>query len=260
MSYPFVQARWFRRGGNTPINRIVIHDMEYPERLTAAEDVARYFQRVDKKTSAHYCVDNNSVVQCVKDRDGAYHAPPNQFSIGIEHAGYARQTKAEWLDEYGVAMLRDQSAPLVKLLMREHNIPHVWLSVQDLRNGKRGITSHNNVSLAFGQSSHTDPGPNFPVAEFMAWCQPDSGPVTPTPPTHDPYGGNMRFLLTPDGTGIITFIYDDVTKTIKELTGKIVATPKEFLHLVDRGWLKPYNPANDQEKMDQPTFDFLIRK
>lgn len=176
MSFPFVQARWFHPGGNTPVNRIVIHTMEYPEKPTAAEDIAKYFQRTDKKASAHYCCDDNSTIQCVKNADIAFHAPPNTGSIGIEHGGYARQSAAEWQDDYSTKMLRDQSAPLVKLLMREFNIPHVWLGTQDLRAGYRGITSHNNVSKAFGQSTHTDPGPFFPVDDYMAWTQPDLNP------------------------------------------------------------------------------------
>ena len=165
----FVKARWFHAGDNGTVNRIVLHDMEMPEKPDTAEACANYFAGTDKKASAHYCVDNNSAVQCVKESDIAFHAPPNTGSIGIEHAGYARQSTGEWLDEFGLAMLRDVSAPLVRDIAQRHNVPLRWLSVADLQAGKRGITSHNNVSKAFGKSTHTDPGPNFPVPEFMAW-------------------------------------------------------------------------------------------
>lgn len=165
----FIEARWHGQGGNDHPGRIVIHDAEYPEKITGAEDVAAYFQHVDRKASAHYVCDADSTVQCVKATDTAYHAPPNAHSIGIELVGYAKQTTVDWLDDFSVAMLRDQAAPLVRDIAATYGIPLVWLSVADLLAGKHGITSHNNVSLAFKQSTHTDPGGNFPIDQFMAW-------------------------------------------------------------------------------------------
>lgn len=165
----FIEARWHGSGGNDHPTRVVIHDAEYPEKLDAAVAVAHYFQHVDRKASAHYVCDDRETVQCVKGGDVAYHAPPNKNSIGIELVGYAKQTTADWLDAYGVAMLRDQAAPLVRDLCATLGIPRMWLSVADLKAGRSGITSHNNVSLAFGQSTHTDPGGNFPIDQFMAY-------------------------------------------------------------------------------------------
>ncbi len=183
--YPFVQARWYRQGGNEPVSRIVIHDAEYPEKLSAAEDIAKYFQRVERKASAHYCADADSVVQCVLEADGAYHAPPNAHSIGIELAGYAKQTTADWLDAYGTAMLRDHAAPLVAELCARHSIPIRWLTVEQVVAGWHGVTSHNNVSLAFHQSTHTDPGGNFPIDQFMAWVLDAADPQPHPQPVED---------------------------------------------------------------------------
>lgn len=184
MAYPFLQARWYRPTTGRNIDVIVVHSMEYPEKPTAAEDIARYFARTDTKASAHYCCDNNSTVQCVHDRDVAFHAPgANRNGIGIEHAGYARQATAEWLDTFSLPMLRDQSAPLTALLCREYSIPVVWLNVDDLRSGARGITSHHNVSLAFGQSTHTDPGPGFPISLYLDMVREHLPHPTPPPST-----------------------------------------------------------------------------
>ena len=70
----------------------------------SAESVARWFSRPSAQVSAHYCVDVDSIVQCVRERDIAWHARGgNAKSIGIELAGYARQTKAEWADAYSRA-------------------------------------------------------------------------------------------------------------------------------------------------------------
>lgn len=170
----FVQAKHFHAGGNRPIKRVVIHDMEMPEKPNTAEECAAYFARGAKVASAHWCVDSNSEVECVHEGDIAYHAPPNTGSIGIEHAGYAKQATGDWLDAFGIPMLRDISAPRARRICDENGIPLVWLSVADLLAGKEGITSHNNVSLAFHKSTHTDPGPGFPIDKYMAWVRGDA--------------------------------------------------------------------------------------
>lgn len=176
----FVQAKWFHSGGNENVTRVVIHDAEYPEKMTGAEDIADYFARGAKKASAHYVCDADSTVQCVKGGDIAFHAPPNTGSIGIELCGYAKQTTEDWLDQYGIAMLKGQAAPLVATLCATLSVPVRWLTVEQLRAGWHGITSHNNVSLAFHQSTHTDPGGNFPVDVFMGWVE-DAGTPPPVP-------------------------------------------------------------------------------
>jgi N-acetyl-anhydromuramyl-L-alanine amidase AmpD len=186
----FIQARHYYSGGNQP-RLIVIHDMEYPERPTGAEWCAEYFAGPNAPAaSAHFCVDNDSVVQCVHESDGAWHTPGrlpdklgveiNRSSIGIEHAGYAKQTAEEWADEYSQAMLK-QSAALVADICLRHDIPPVLLTAQDLKlEGIRGICGHDDCTKATGVGSHWDPGPHFPWAWFMvlvrseydARCQP----------------------------------------------------------------------------------------
>ena len=99
--------------------------------------------------SAHYCVDADSIVQCVRDQDVAWHAPgANHDGIGIEHAGRAKQTGRDWSDAYSAAML-ERSAALVADLCRKYSIPVTWLYAADLKAGKRGITTHAAVSKAF---------------------------------------------------------------------------------------------------------------
>jgi N-acetyl-anhydromuramyl-L-alanine amidase AmpD len=168
MPYPFIQARNFTKATRRSIDLIVIHTMEAPEKPETAENVARWFAgRTAPRASAHYCVDADSVVQCVRDQDVAWHAPgANHNGIGIEHAGTARQTSADWSDDYSSRMLA-LSARLTAELCRKYAIPAVRLGPAQLRAGKRGVTGHIDCTRAFGVGSHWDPGPNFPWARFV---------------------------------------------------------------------------------------------
>ena len=172
MPYSFVQARNFTRGRASPIEVLVIHAMEADEKPETAEAVARWFAGPDApQASAHYCIDVDSVVQCVRDEDVAWHAPgANHNGLGFEHAGYSRQTTADWDDAYSHALLW-RSARLLASKCAQYDLPAIWLSPDDLRAGRHGITSHLNVTLAFHRSDHTDPGPNFPVDRYMTWIR-----------------------------------------------------------------------------------------
>jgi N-acetyl-anhydromuramyl-L-alanine amidase AmpD len=167
MAYPFVESPHVTRTSGRRIDLIVLHSMENEEKGTSAESCAQWFRNPASKVSAHYCVDADSVVQCVRDQDVAWHAPgANHNGVGIEHAGRARQSRVEWLDAYGAAML-SRSAELAARLCARYRIPVSWLHPPDLLAGKRGITSHHNVTKAFRRGSHRDPGPGFPIELYV---------------------------------------------------------------------------------------------
>jgi len=168
LQIPFLRARWFTTA-NKQNDLIVIHDMEYPERWDAAEQVARYFATMSaaSKASAHYCIDNNSIVQCVLDKDVAYAAPgANHDGIHLEHAGYAAQRPVEWADPYSSAELAI-SASLAAQLCQKYGIPPEFVAAPGLKVNHRGITTHAEVSRAFKQTTHTDPGVNFPIDHYI---------------------------------------------------------------------------------------------
>ena len=164
-----VQARHYTPANRTKIDLVVIHDMEYPERPTGAEWCAEFFAGPQApKASAHFCVDNDSIVQCVLEKDIAWHAPgANHNGIGIEHAGYARQSAEEWRDEYSSAML-ERSAELVADICKLYAIPIARPSVPSLKMGARGIVGHKDCTDAFSEGKgHYDPGPGFPWAWYL---------------------------------------------------------------------------------------------
>lgn len=166
----FIQARNYTRVGEPPrkIDLVVLHTMEYPERPESAEWCANYFAgRSAPRASAHYCVDANSTVQCVRDEDVAWAAPgANHNGIQIEHAGHAKQTAEDWSDPYSQAMLK-RSALLTARLCKRHGIPVRSLQAAGLKRGLRGITTHAAVSEAFKRSNHWDPGQNFPMGKYL---------------------------------------------------------------------------------------------
>jgi len=182
---PFVQARNYTRGRSNPIDVIVIHTMESPEKPDTAESVAAWFAGpTAPQASAHYCIDANSVVECVRDTDVAWHAPgANHNGLGLEHAGRAAQTAADWSDTYSKRMLA-RSSELVAEKCAKYDIPAVWLTAAQLRAGRRGITGHAQVSEAFKRCDHTDPGTSFPVDDYIALVREHLGDHFVAPAEH----------------------------------------------------------------------------
>lgn len=169
----FVQAKGYGTGRSRNVSPIwiVVHDMEAGEYSGRAESTAAYFANPGdgRQVSSHYTVDNDSVIQCVLLKDTAWtvgNAPGNNKGINWELSGFARQTREEWLDDFGLAMFR-QMAPYVRSDAARYGIPLEHITVKDLLSGKPGITSHNDLRVAFGGTTHTDPGANFPWDVFM---------------------------------------------------------------------------------------------
>ena len=167
MAYPFVESPNFTPANGRAIGVVVMHTMEIAERPDAAEICARWFRTKVSQVSAHYCVDADSVIQCVEEKDIAWHARGgNTNSIGVELAGFASQTARDWKDPYSSGVLARASS-LVADVCGRRRIPVRWLVADDLLAGRRGLTGHSEVSRAFERSDHWDPGDGFPVEAFL---------------------------------------------------------------------------------------------
>lgn len=123
--------------------------------------------------SATYSCDRNSGTDCWRNGSSS-----NNFTIGIEHAGFANQ--ASWEPN-----LIDQSARLVCDISQDHSIPRDQYHV-----------------VAHGQLqpwNRIDPGPNWPWGDYFdlidAHCGGGGAPPPadpepePEPPADDPPGG-----------------------------------------------------------------------
>jgi len=165
----FVRAKNYTpQAGPREIKWIVVHTAELAEKLTSAEALAAWAAgAAAPKASWHFAVDCDSIVQSVDVDDIAWHAPgANKHGIGVEHAGYARQSEEDWFDDYSRDMLL-RSARLFAWLCNNYAVPVRFVDREGLKRGDQGITTHNEVSFAFHKTDHTDPGPHFPMDWFL---------------------------------------------------------------------------------------------
>ncbi len=153
---PFIAARW-HGGAQTP-RLIVMHSTVSPCKPGQARATAQFFAREQNKTSAHYCVDPAEVIQCVGDHTVAYHCGYNQDSIGAEMCDYPdAKSKARWDDANHIAMEK-RAARLVAELCLAYGIRPYFVGATGLKLGRKGVTTHAEMSKAFRRSTHWDPG------------------------------------------------------------------------------------------------------
>jgi len=191
----WIQARHYGPTWRKSVDLVVIHSTESPRRRGGARSIARWFggvcicgtrfterdvrcqkckQRVAQPpaASAHYIVDNAEVIQCVSERNEAWAAPgANPQGIQIELVGYARHTAEQW--RQGGLLAR--TTTLVAAICKRWNIPVELVSSAELLAACRGITTHASVSQAWHRSTHWDPGPGFPIGEFLGAVRAASG-------------------------------------------------------------------------------------
>lgn len=144
---------------NKPIHRVVIHETQGECVKGAAAATAAYFRNTTRDASAHYVVDPATVVQATLDSYVAYHAPPNLHSLGVEICGVSDpKSRARFRRGTGNREALERAQLLVAQLCLAYDVPPWFQSAKSLRAGKRGVTTHAEVSKAWGQSSHWDPG------------------------------------------------------------------------------------------------------
>jgi hypothetical protein len=151
----------------------VIHSAETPLAPGYAYSIAANWFATKATTSATVMIDPTETIRLLPDNVVAYHVGPNGngFTVGVEQAGYARLTRAEWLTPAGLAQMR-RVADYMRECRDRWGMPLRWASPAEIRAAKAGGApvgwcTHDDVRAVLGGTTHTDPRPNYPQDELM---------------------------------------------------------------------------------------------
>lgn len=121
-------------------------------------------------------------------------ATGNRIGLHLSHEGYARFTRAEWLAK-GASL--ERAAQRIAAWHKAYGIPLVRISAADLKAGKRGIAGHADVSTAWRETNHTDPGGGYPYDVVIARAKEIvAGPTSGGNTMADEYAKDARAQLT----------------------------------------------------------------
>jgi hypothetical protein len=181
--WPIGEGRGGTRLRTGPTLWLVNHTSEGGEGTDSAEGLARFIGTPSSGgnvASYQAVTDTDEIEQLVGDDYRSHHAAgANDKGLGLCYPGKAAQTRDQWFDGVTGAYL-EQGARWLADKCRKYNIPPVRVYADDLRADRPGICGHNDVRLAFGQTTHTDPGPNFPWDWVIARVRQLLGADTPT--------------------------------------------------------------------------------
>ena len=104
----------------------------------------------------------------VADVRQAWGAMPTGNRIGLHICieGYARWSRSEWTAKGRDGL--EGMAHDIAAWAKSYSIPLVRLTAADVKAGKRGICTHADITAAFRESDHTDPGSGFPLDLVIA--------------------------------------------------------------------------------------------
>ena len=116
----------YTKGRKQPIQYIVVHYTA--NNGDSAEGNGNYFAQTNKKTSEHYFVDENTIVQSVFDENTAWHCGAKSYrhekcrndnSIGVEMCSEKDSNGKYYINE----QTQNTAIKLIRVLMKKYNIP-----------------------------------------------------------------------------------------------------------------------------------------
>ena len=116
----------YTKGRKQEIEYIVVHNTA--NNGDTAQGNGSYFSQANRNASAHYFVDESSLVQSVQDKDTAWHCGAknykhakcrNENSIGVEMCSEKDSNGQYYINQ----ATQNNAAEVVKLLMKKYNVP-----------------------------------------------------------------------------------------------------------------------------------------
>lgn len=169
------------RNGNA-IDYLIIH-------ITEGTDSAAWL-RGAHGSSTHYLTNRDASPreQHVREADAAWTAGSQEYNESGINIEFERFSGDVWTD-----VELAHAVATCKPIITRHRIPAVYLGHSSA--GKRGILGHQDVPDGAGgwggNTHHTDPGPKFPWARFIAGLNASAGGPPPPPIGADPITGKF---------------------------------------------------------------------
>lgn len=209
MIVPTVIDRHLEFGFGSPrstkhLQAIYIHTTEN-DPSADANNVVDY-QLKTQSGSYHYMVDRRKLIFCNTDDWFTWSTANAANSNGLHLAlvGWAadpaRKTKmlrADWLREESNHGTLTRAAWQIARWCKTHNIPAVLVDAKGLRAGVKGISTHDSSRLAWGVTTHWDPGPDFPMDVLIQLVNAQLNPPKDIPAMTNPLD---QILTATDGT------------------------------------------------------------
>lgn len=133
-----------------------------------ARNEASYAKNRTDSVSSHYYVDGKDLIQSLNTDYKAWHAGSgtgNSYAISYEIVGTNSKSRDWWLKNVNW----DKLAKQIATDMKEFGIKNQHLTIAQMRDGKStGIVTHDDMRRAWGGTTHTDPGSNFPMDHLIA--------------------------------------------------------------------------------------------
>jgi len=147
------------------IKHVLIHSTEGG----TAASVAAFFATT-AQASTQLVIDDRECYRCVPDLVIPWGAPgANRSGLHIEHCGYARWTRADWLRH---RPMLERSAAKAAQWCQVYRIPRRWVTPAELARGVAGFATHADASIAFPPNGgHHDPGLGFPRDLYLELVQ-----------------------------------------------------------------------------------------
>lgn len=157
---PFIQGRNFSADPDGTKYGIAIHNTS---NTATASAEASYATRRTDSVSAHFYVDSTQVIQSLDTQVKAWHAGSaagNDHAVAVEICGVNSWNRQQWLDR----VAWDKLAPVLAAVCRAYGIAVRRASVAEMKAHPRvkAFYGHDDMRQAWGGTTHTDPGPNFP--------------------------------------------------------------------------------------------------